>query len=91
MIARPAIVFAALVVALLVATRPGAAMMNRVCDGRPRHVDCRFVGGSHLVADVPPGEILTYATPTLVFLDHGRIRIVVGECEIDCEPSRLDK
>ena len=86
MIAWPAIAIAALVVPFAIASWPVAAMVNRVCDGRPRHIDCRFVGGSHLVADVPPGEILTYGTPTLVFSDQGRIRIVVGECEINCEP-----
>ena len=62
----------------------GAAAQMRVCDRRLRHVDCSFSGGGHLVAEVPPDEILTYGSTTLAFSDHGRVRIVVGNCQIDC-------
>ncbi len=59
--------------------------MMRICDGRPRHVDCHFSGGGRLVVDVPPDEILTYGVPTLSFTDKGRVHVVVQACEIVCE------
>ena len=72
----------AAIVALSMA--PGAAAQMRVCDGRLRHVVCHWQGGDKLIATVPPDEILTYGPTTLSFTDRGRIRIVVGNCEIDC-------
>ena len=76
---------------MLGVTVPSRAAMMRVCDGRPRHVECHFSGGGHLVADVPPDEVLTYGPPTLSFSDRGRLHIVLQACEIVCDPARPSK
>ena len=73
--------------AILLAAISGAAAQMRVCDGRSRHVDCHFQGGGRLVTVVPPGETLTYGTPTLSFGDRGHVHVVVGNCEIECPPA----